>query len=245
MQWRPFLLINLFVMLLFGSWFFPLSQALWHSLDAWFFQWANESLRGNILTQIFWALANIKITDLFGAVFIITFSLLYIFNAGKEEVKVRIAQFLYYLIWFEIGILFLKEAFFSILVAINFLRESPSLVFENPILLSKVCPWLKIKDSSRWCFPGDHAFIVLEWATFMWVYAGRRIGILAFVSSTLFIVPRLIAGAHWLSDILLGSFPIALLFASWALFTPLYPFAMGKFKKLLRTAEYSNVKQQA
>ncbi len=232
MRWRPFLLLNLFALLLIASWFFAPTANLWNTFDAWTYQTLNQGLRGQPFTQIFWALANVKLMDLFGAIFIITFSFLYVFDEGKKEAARRLAQFFYYLIWFEIGILSLKELLFHLLVAINFLRVSPSLIFQNPILLSKAVPWLKIKDSSHWCYPSDHAFIVLQWVGFIWFYSGIRLGLLAFITSSFFIFPRLIGGAHWATDVCIGSLPLAILFVTWACFTPLYPFAMRHLERL-------------
>lgn len=221
-----------FAILLLASWFFPPTANFWSTFDSWAFHSLNNAVRDKPLTQIFWALANVRLADLFGALFIVGFSLLYVFDKGKQRAASRLAQFFYYLIWFELGMLFLKEVLFHILVAVNFLRDSPSLVFSDTVLLSQAVPWLKIKDSSRWCFPSDHAFIVLQWACFIWVYSGWRIGIVAFISSWFFILPRLIGGAHWISDVLVGSLPIALVFVALACFTPLYTFGMRYLERL-------------
>lgn len=232
MQWKPFLLVNLFALGLFASWFFPPTARFWCEFDQWAFRALNDSLQASPFTQVFWALANVKLADIFGALFMTTFSLLYVFDHGRESAKFRLAQFFYYLIWFELGILCLKEVLFHFLVAINFLRDSPSLLFKDTILLSGVAPWLKIKDSSHWCFPSDHAFIVLQWVGFISVYAGYRLGVIAFFSSLVFVLPRLIGGAHWASDVLVGSLPLALISLAWACFTPLYPFTMQYLERL-------------
>ncbi len=234
---KKFLWVNAIALSLVVSWFIPLTAALWADLDLWAFHALNDSLKNSPLTAIFWALANVKLSDLFGAVFIVSFSLIYVFSDGKEVAKFRLAQFFYYLIWFELGILSLKQVIFPIFLSLDFLRDSPTLLFEGTFRLSEVAPWLKIKDSSRWCYPSDHAFIVLEWVGFITVYAGMRLGLLAFVTSLLFILPRLVAGAHWLSDILVGSVPIALVFLSVACFTPIYPFFM---RNILRQKVYIN-----
>lgn len=229
-------------LLLLLSWFIPPTKWLWAEFDVWAFQLLNGTLKNAPFTQIFWALANVKLADLFGAAFIVTFTLLYVFDAGKKEAPHRLAQFFYYLIWFEIGILSLKELLFYLLVAINFLRDSPSLVFADTILLSKAVPWLKIKDSSHWCYPSDHAFIVLEWVGFICFYAGWRLGAVAFVSSWLFILPRLIGGAHWMTDVLLGSVPLALFFVAIACYTPLYPFFMKYLERFTKKVFFHDQK---
>ncbi len=150
------------------------------------------------------------------------FSLIWAFEAPKGTVKFRLIQCLYILIWFELGILVLKELLFPYVLSEYFLRDSPSLVLKSTCLLSESVPWLKVKESSHWSFPSDHAFIILQWASFMFVFAGYRIGILALLTSTFFILPRLFSGAHWLSDVVVGSLPLALIVVSWARYTPVY-----------------------
>lgn len=235
MKWRPFILYHLIALCLFFSWIFPPTALLWEKIDAQTFYFLNHSVEDSPLMQMFWALANVKITDLFGAIFMASFSLIYVFDHGKEVAKERLAQFLYVCLCCEIGILFVKELLFPILVSINFLRDSPSLVFHDAIRLSEVIPWLKIKDHSHWSFPGDHAFIALQWAGFITFFCGWRYGILACLSSIFFILPRLIAGAHWLTDAVIGSFSIAIIILAWATATPAYPFAM---KYLYRVSSF-------
>ena len=226
MKWRPFLLYHLVAFFLFFSWIFPPTATLWQEFDIAIFRFLNGSLENRPLTQVFWALANVKITDLFGAIFMAAFSLIYVFEKGKETAKHRLAQFFYLCIWGEIGILTLKEVIFPLLVSVNFLRESPSLIFNDTIRLSGIVSWLKIKDHSYWSFPGDHAFIALQWAGFITYFCGWRHGILAYLSSIFFILPRLIAGAHWMTDALIGSFSLALILLAWGAATPLYAFSM-------------------
>jgi len=217
MNLRRILLLSL---LLLASFKLP----LWHDFDLWLFRLLNDSVKENYFLQVFWALANVKLFDLLGAVFIITFSFV---------ARVTLVQFLYYLIWFEIGIFSVKELLFPLLVACNFLRDSPTLVCQDTFFLSNVIPWLKIKDSSHWSYPSDHALIMLEWVGFIFFYKGIRIGILAAVSSLLFIVPRLVGGAHWATDVLLGSLPIALLFVGLACYTPLYAKGTALLERLI------------
>ncbi|MBS0654935.1 MAG: phosphatase PAP2 family protein [Verrucomicrobia bacterium] len=225
-NWRLFIFCHLAALLLFLSWMFPPTATLWQEFDVALFRWLNGSLSTSPLSQIFWALANVKITDLYGAFFMGTFSLIYVFEDGKESAQKRLAQFFYLCLWGEIGILALKELLFPFLVSIDFLRDSPSLIFKDTIRLSEVAHWLKIKDHSHWSFPSDHAFIALQWAGFITFFCGWRYGTLACLSTIFFILPRLIAGAHWATDALLGSLPLALIVLAWAVATPLYPFSM-------------------
>ncbi len=214
MKLKKFFLIVAAALLLIAS----SGLRFWQDVDMWLFRLLNDSVKESFYLQTFWALANVKICDLFGAFFIVTFSII---------ARLSLIQILYYLIWFEIGIFSVKELISPLL----FLRDSPTLICENPFLLSQIIPWLKIKDSSHWSFPSDHAFIVLEWVGFMFFYKGARIGILALISSSFFIFPRLVGGAHWATDVLLGSLPLALLFVAVSCYTPLYTYFTSIFRK--------------
>jgi membrane-associated phospholipid phosphatase len=231
MRWRPFLVYHGIALTIFLSWLLPPTADLWQTVDYAVFRFLNGSLENSPLSQIFWALANVKITDLFGALFMAGFSLIYVFEDGKTRAPLRLAQFFYLCLWWEIGILVLKEVLFRLLVMAHFLRESPSLVFSDAVRLSEAIPWLKIKDCSQWSFPGDHAFIVLQWAGFIAFFCGWRYGIIAYISSLFFILPRLIAGAHWISDTIAGSFALTCIFIAWATATPLYPLIMNYLEK--------------
>lgn len=251
---KSFLFYHTIAALFFFSWYCSATNPFWTKLDIATFEFLNGSLKDSPISQIFWALANLRVSDLFGALFMTGFSLLWVFQTESDQIQLnqrpyRLAQFLYILIWFEIGILLLKEVIFPYLVQIDFLRDSPSIIFaSSTIMLSEVIGWLKIKDSSHWCFPGDHAFIILQWALFMAAFAKRSIGITACISSLFFILPRLIAGAHWLSDALCGSLPLALLIVAWATCTPIYTFSITRLEKMSkmifnlcnRTASYAS-----
>jgi membrane-associated phospholipid phosphatase len=56
---------------------------------------------------------------------------------------------------------------------------------------------------------------------FFWYYGGRRFGLVCLFMTVIFSLPRLIGGAHWLTDDLVGGGFITLLAMSWLLATPL------------------------
>ena len=227
-----FLGYHIAALLLLGSLLLPPTDALWEQFDTWCFSMLNGSVHNRPIAQIFWALANVKITDLYGAFFMLSFSLLYVFEKGRIVARERLAQFFYILIWGEIGILSAKEVVYPLLKWCDQMRPSPSAVITPIVALSKVVPWLKVKDVSHCSFPGDHALLVLQWAAFISFFAGWRYGIVAFLSSIFFILPRLIAGAHWVSDGLVGSLFLVLVILAWATCTPVYPWGMRLLQKI-------------
>ena len=98
----------------------------------------------------------------------------------------------------------------------------PTLVVDDSVRLSQEIPWMKIKDDSSKSFPGDHGTTALLFAASFSYLAGWRMGILATLYAAFLRMPCLITGAHWLSDVLVGSGTITIIFLSWAFCTPLF-----------------------
>src|SRR6185295_3381125 len=177
--WKRFLTCHAVILLLLASWFFPATRLLWDKIDQATFHWLNSLLKGNWLTQIFWALANVKRCDLFGAIFMASFFYMYVTDVEKDERRTRLAHCLFACIWGELGILFMKEVIYGWLQGIDFIRESPTMLYTNAVMLSESIPWLKVKDFARASFPSDHAEIVLQWNVMIFFFGGKRYGLLA------------------------------------------------------------------
>ena len=217
-----FYFLHILAIVLNISLFILPTQALWLAFDTYLFQALNSSIVEHPIQQMFWALGNIKITDIFGALFLLTAFLLYIFEARDEERQKRIEQLLYTIIWFEISILCCKQVITPICENFHLSRHGPTVVLPNAFMLSEVVPWCKVKDSSYFCYPADHAAIVFQWCAFMWFFAGWKRGLFVLISSMICILPRLISGAHWASDLLVGSGSIVMVAMAWAVCTPMY-----------------------
>lgn len=63
--------------------------------------------------------------------------------------------------------------------------------------------------------------MLLIFASFMWRYFGRRALGVALIIFVVFAFPRVMIGAHWFSDIAVGSLTAVLIGAPWVLMTPL------------------------
>lgn len=231
MKHRIFAAFSLSLFLLASLFVLP-TKYLWECIDTHTFLWLNSTLIDHPTIQLFWAFLNIKTSDIFGATFLVGCFLLYIFEGKGEERKRRAIQFLYTLFWFEISILFCKQFITPICELYKISRHSPTTVLPAYVYLSKIVPSCKIKDSSFFCFPADHAAIVFQFCAFLWYFAGWKRGLYTLVISSIFMLPRLISGAHWLSDLLVGSLSIVIGAFALAIYSPLYAFFMTKMYAL-------------
>ncbi|MCM8535199.1 MAG: phosphatase PAP2 family protein [Lentisphaeraceae bacterium] len=191
-------------------------NSIWKSLDTTVFSSLNGSLKDNKSAQTFWAIANSRLFDLVSASLMVGIFTLFIFSGTQEEKLYRIKCGFFMTICMIIGMQFFHAAIY------NFERLSPTKIpLDGAILLSDFehITW-KIKDSSKKSFPGDHAAVLFMVATFIAYYTRKWHGIAAAVVALLFVLPRMIGGGHWFTDIFIGGGTIALITCSWALCSP-------------------------
>jgi membrane-associated phospholipid phosphatase len=221
-EWKlkSLLVWNIIGTLLFASLFMPLTQPYWDTLNVAFFKMINSSLRDRPTWQLFWACANHKYADWVEDVCILGFFIAYVRNASKGLRLKRVCNLIFCVLYIGLIIFLVNEVLFRGQLKIS--HPSPSLVVENSVRLSKEIPWMKIKDSATKSFPGDHGTTALLFGASFAYLAGWRLGLLASLYAVFLCIPRLIVGAHWLSDIVVGSGTITIFFLSWAFCSPLF-----------------------
>lgn len=111
--------------------------------------------------------------------------------------KKIIANIIYCWLSFQVFLLFNNIFFQKIL---HFNRNSPSVIFHESIKLSVVLNNLNIKDYSNNSFPAGHALILIYWALFINLQQCKLIKIVSWFLVILFVLPRIVTGAHWVSD---------------------------------------------
>ncbi|KJT24215.1 phosphatase PAP2 family protein, partial [Salmonella enterica] len=89
------------------------------------------------------------------------------------------------------------------------------------------------KDASKDSFPGDHGMMLLIFSAFMLRYFGKTAGIIALIIFVVFAFPRVMIGAHWFTDIVVGSLTVILIGLPWWLMTPLSDRAIALFENYL------------
>lgn len=217
---RAFILLHLLAFLIYGSWLFEPTRALWDALDIRLFYLLNGLLEPNDNWRIFWAMANTKTADIIIGLGMILFFFLFIFSGHKTMRSERLSMF-----GIMVGMILLSQDgglvdLYKQLISVQ--RASPSLVLEPAYRLSELVPGIKAKDASSGSFPGDHGIVTLIWVGCIWFFASWRWGLAASLIGLLILLPRMVAGAHWLSDNLVGSSFLVLLMIAWILCTPMF-----------------------
>lgn len=99
-------------------------------------------------------------------------------------------------------------------------RTSPTLMVDGALRVSEISA-IPTKDSAGDSFPGDHALFLMIFAGFALRYLPRWAGVVAVLMVPLFSAPRILAGAHWLTDVYVGALSLALICLPLLLLTPL------------------------
>lgn len=214
------LLCHVIAALLFASLFWPVTKVYWEMVDVAFFKMVNSTLRDRPTWQLFWACANHKLADWVEDLFVLGFFIAYVRNAHRSLRKRKVSELLFCIIYIGAIIYFINRMLFRENLSIP--RLSPTLVVDDSVRLSEEITWMSIKDDSSKSFPGDHGTTALLFAASFSYLAGWRLGILASLYAAFLCMPRLITGAHWLSDVIVGSGTITIVFLSWAFCTPMF-----------------------
>jgi membrane-associated phospholipid phosphatase len=114
---------------------------------------------------------------------------------------------------------------------VNFL--SPSLVLEPVARLPELVPWMEAKWESKNSFPGDHAVAAFAFVGLSFILMDRKTAWLAALFGLLYSVPRLVSGAHWLSDELVGGGIALFVTLGWVTNIPALNWSRAVWDKIL------------
>lgn len=219
------LLLNAAGLALFISWYLPANHGFWFPLDAAMFHFFNQGLVENRAYLWLVALTNNRAFD---ACSLVAMGCLMLAFWLKEDASGRRR------------ILMIGLAMLLIAVVINQLaqnlmpvkRASPSLFFTDIHRVSDLLNF-PTKDASKDSFPGDHGMMLLIFAGVMWRYFGRKALGVALIIFVVFAFPRVMIGAHWFTDIAVGSLSAVLIGLPWCLLTPLSDKIISAFDHFL------------
>lgn len=206
------LLLNFIGIALFLSWYIPANHGIWFKIDSAIFYYFNQHLLSSPLFLHLVAITNNRIFDVIS---LICMGLLYLYFYMKETPAGRRRLIV-------TGVVMLLTA-----VVLNQLghllpvsHPSPTLTFDNINRVSELTG-IPTKDASSDSFPGDHGMMLMIFACFMLRYFSRSAFAIALLIVVIFSMPRVMIGAHWFTDIAVGSLSIVLVGMGWVLLTPL------------------------
>ncbi|GKX50961.1 phosphatase PAP2 family protein [Budvicia aquatica] len=218
------LLLNLFGIGLFLSWYLPENHGFWFQIDSSIFHYFNAHLATN---AAFLKLVAITNNRAFDGVSLMAMGLLFLYFFLKQDAagKRRIII---------IGVVMLLTA-----VLINqsgrllpVQRPSPTLSFSDINRVTELSG-IPTKDSSKDSFPGDHGLMLMIFAGFMLRYFTRWSFVIAVGYVIIFSLPRIMVGAHWFTDIYVGALSMACVGLSWWLLTPASDFVINGINRLI------------
>ncbi|MCY0772132.1 phosphatase PAP2 family protein [Enterobacter cloacae complex sp. 2022EL-00788] len=225
------LLLNAAGLAIFFSWYIPVDHGFWFPLDSGLFHFFNQALAKSQAFLWLVAITNNRAFDGFSLLAMGCLMLSFWLkedSAGRRRILI-------------IGLVMLLSAVIINQLAQHLMpvkRASPSLTFPN---INRVSELLHIptKDASKDSFPGDHGMMLLIFAGFMLRYFGKKAFAVALAIVVIFAFPRVMIGAHWLTDIAVGSLTAVLIGLPWVLMTPLSDrlirlfdrYLPGKFKQ--------------
>ncbi|NQS87977.1 phosphatase PAP2 family protein [Pantoea allii] len=214
------LLLNALGMMLFFSWYLPPGHGFWFDIDKGIFFAFNNEMVNYPGFALLVAITNFRGFD---AVSLLVMGLLYLWLWRRETPTGRRRML-------AIGITMLLTA--VILNQAGHLlpvkHASPTLFFEGVHRVSELTG-IPAKDASKDSFPGDHGMMLMIFAAFMWRYFGFRTFLVSVVIVVVFSLPRIMAGAHWFTDIAVGSLSVTLVGLSWWLLTPASDYLVNWF----------------
>jgi membrane-associated phospholipid phosphatase len=221
----PFILFfNLLGVALFLSWFLPGNHGGWFTLDSAIFFFFNRHLATD---PAFLHLVAITNNRAFDAISLLAMGLLYLYFYLKQDAAGRRRLVI-------TGVVMLLTA-----VVLNQLghllpvkHPSPTLTFDNINRVSELTG-IPTKDASGDSFPGDHGMMLIIFSCFMLRYFGRGAFAIALLITLVFSLPRVMIGAHWFTDIAVGSLSVVLVGASWVLMTPCSDWIVDRLNRLL------------
>jgi len=217
---RPFVACHMIALLLLATWLWAPGRALWDEFDLQLFALLNEPVHGAGLWAKIWAIGSMRLADLGVGLLMLAVML----KANLVFSGAQIRRGLYAFLAALLVMLLFRVGFAELVKLMGWQRPSASLVVEGAARLTELFPgWEErwdMKDSASRSFPGDHASVLLLWAMFMSFFARNWRLLLVWTMALIFMLPRLVAGAHWGSDTLVGGAFLALLGLAWACFTP-------------------------
>lgn len=216
---------NIFAVLLFTTWLYEPMSSFWFKVDSETFWAFNNSLMWGETWQTIWGIANNRAFDIVAVVAIV---IPFVYFGYKSGWKLSHT--------FSILIMIAFIAVLSLLIGkeIPIERASATIYFPDSLKITELVSF-STKDSSGDSFPGDHGISLMIFAGFAFFYLSKSYGILVSVLAIFFTFPRVMVGAHWVSDELVGAVSLGTIMLSIVFFTPVHKFLLNKIEKIVES----------
>lgn len=226
--WRikPLITAHLLAVFLVCSIFYaPLYNFIWKTVDEGCFHNMTKLIATSTFWQNFWAVANHRIGDAIEDVFFLIFFLWLLKTTPRGQKLQKSVEFTFLALLTTTVVLLVNNLLFKQIIHIG--RHSPSLFFPEVPKLSQFVTWIRVKSGSQASFPSDHATTALMFiCNFLYLSRNTVLTFCVCLYGAFLCCPRMVAGAHWLTDILCGSSSVVLIVFSWAFYTPFASFCM-------------------
>ncbi|WP_074012602.1 phosphatase PAP2 family protein [Candidatus Sodalis sp. SoCistrobi] len=200
-------MLSLLGVALFISWYLPAHHGIWFTLDSHIYHAVNHQAVRHPLFADLLAITNNRVFDLCSLLAMGTLYLHYFLHAdaaGRHRMlAIALAMIITALVLNQLGHL-------GHLVPVS--HVSPSRYFKATPGGVSIAELTRIptKEFSGDSFPGDHGMLLMIFAAFMLHYFGRRAFLQAVLIVLFFSTPRILIGAHWFTDVAVGSLSIVL-----------------------------------
>jgi membrane-associated phospholipid phosphatase len=226
---KALIISHLFAFAWIGFFLTDTGFSFWRSIDQTIFFSLNGTLSADTTWTRFWAWANVRIFDMIPLVVMLVSITFPGMGIRRDRLQQAIIGFILLLV-----LMFpIRESVYEYARSIGLSGNSPSLMLEPAFRFSQIVPDIPAKDAAGHSFPGDHAAVVLTWAGFIILNARNGWSFAALLFAILFMLPRIVGGAHWTSDNIVGGAFSAMVTLSWAFCTPLLHHLTNGVHKLL------------
>ncbi|MBN3122858.1 phosphatase PAP2 family protein [Pectobacterium brasiliense] len=223
-RFSSILVLNVLGIGLFLSWYLPENHSFWLTLDSHIFFYFNRLL---VDSPTFLHLVAITNNRAFDGCALVAMGLLYLSfylkATSTERRRLLILGFIMLL-----TAVVLNQAGHLLPVQ----HASPTIYFSDVNRVSDLTG-IPTKDASSDSFPGDHGMMLMIFAAFMLRYFTRAAFAIGLAIMVIFSLPRIMIGAHWFTDIAVGSLSVVLVGLSWWLLTPASDAAINLLNRLL------------
>ncbi|GKW32186.1 phosphatase PAP2 family protein [Pectobacterium versatile] len=223
-RFSSILMLNVLGIGLFLSWYLPENHGFWLTLDSHIFFYFNRLL---VDSPTFLHLVAITNNRAFDGCALVAMGLLYLSFYLKATPTERRRLLILGVVMLLTAVV-LNQAGHLLPVQ----HASPTLYFSDVNRVSDLTG-IPTKDASSDSFPGDHGMMLMIFAAFMLRYFTRTAFAIGLAIMMIFSLPRIMIGAHWFTDIAVGSLSVVLVGLSWWLLTPASDAAIAQLNRLL------------